>query len=516
MSHPSKFRTRCSGVLMHPTSLPGKYGIGDLGQNAYRFVDFLVRARQSLWQVLPLGPTGYGDSPYASFSSHAGNPLLIDLETLAVDGDLTGDGLASVPVFPSECVDYGTVIPFKMGLLKSAADRFRAFASPDRQAAFEQFCADKASWLDDYALFMALKDAHGGAMWNTWELDLVQRRAEALVRWKNKLSDSVHVQKYAQFQFYRQWAALRRYANERGVRIIGDVPIFVAPDSADAWAAPDIFYMDDKGQMTVVAGVPPDYFSPTGQRWGNPLYRWEVLAADGYRWWIERIQSVLELVDILRIDHFRGFQDYWEIPASEPTAVRGRWLPGPADGIFDALRGALGQDLPIIAEDLGMITDEVRALRKRVGLPGMKVLHFAFNGDPEHEYLPHNYATDSIVYLGTHDNDTTLGWLGSREPQERRHILQYLGCDDAAADNNMGTDVVRALIRLAWMSVANVAVVTVQDLLGLGSEARMNMPGTSSGNWQWRYPSGALTDDVVKWLREATETYGRAASLTGF
>jgi 4-alpha-glucanotransferase len=494
--------------LLHPTSLPGQFGIGDLGQAAYRFVDFLVRARQSLWQVLPLGPTGYGDSPYASFSSHAGNPLLIDLEALAKEGDLTVDDLSSVPSFPVERIDYGAVIPFKMDLLQSAAERFRKQASSVRRAAFERFCAENAGWLDDYALFMALKGAHGGAMWNTWELDLVQRRPAALAQWGRELAGPVYLFQYAQFQFFRQWTALRRYANKRDIRIIGDVPIFVAPDSADAWAAPDIFFMDDKGQMTVVAGVPPDYFSPTGQRWGNPLYRWDILAANGYRWWIERIRSVLKLVDVLRIDHFRGFQDYWAIPASEPTAVKGRWLPGPADRFFDTLKDALGQELPIIAEDLGMITDQVHALRRRVGLPGMKVLHFAFGGDPQHEYLPHNYGRDYVVYLGTHDNDTTLGWFGSLEPEERSFLLRYVGC--GTGPTSAETDIVEALIRLAFMSVADKAIVTVQDLLHLGAEARMNAPGTWSNNWQWRYLAGALSPDIALWLADLSGTYGRA------
>ncbi len=531
---------RCSGVLLHPTSLPGRYGIGDLGAEAYRFVDFLVSARQSLWQVLPLGPTGYGDSPYASFSSHAGNYLLVDLDKLVEEGDLAPEDLASVPDLPAERVDYGRVIPFKMGLLRRAAERFRESAALERRAggnqrrraggdqrrraggnrgrraggdqrrraAFEQFCAQKAHWLDDYALFMALKDAHGGAMWNTWELDIVQRRPEAMARWTAELAEQIHVHKYVQFQFYSQWSALRRYANERGIRIVGDVPIFVASDSADAWADPQIFNINERGQMTVVAGVPPDYFSPTGQRWGNPLYRWDVLAADGYRWWIRRIESVLELVDVLRIDHFRGFQDYWEIPATEPTAVHGRWLPGPSDALFEALAGALGADLPIIAEDLGMITDEVHALRRRVGLPGMKVLHFAFDGGPEHEYLPHNYGPKTVVYLGTHDNDTTLGWFNSRGPEERAAVERYLGMP--------GPDVVGHLVRLALLSVADVAIVTVQDLLGLGTEARMNTPGTSSGNWQWRYRSGALDGGLASWLGEMTETYGRAAKEVGW
>ena len=493
---------RCSGVLLHPTSFPGKYGIGDLGTEAYRFVDFLVSARQSLWQVLPLGPTGFGDSPYASFSSHAGNPLLIDLERLVQGGDLTAEDLDTAPDLPAHHVDYGPVIDWKMDMLQRAVRRFDRHAQPGQRAAFERFCEEKKHWLDDYALFMALKAAHGGAMWNTWEIELVQRQPDALAQWSAKLSDQVHLRKYAQFRFFEQWAALRHYANERGIKIIGDIPIFVAPDSADAWANPAVFHMDDQGQLTVVAGVPPDYFSPTGQRWGNPLYRWDAIAADGFRWWIQRIQSVLELVDILRIDHFRGLETYWEIPASEPTAIQGRWLPGPGDAFFEALREALGDDLPIIAEDLGMITDEVRALRKRVGLPGMKVLHFAFSEDAEHEYLPHNYRSDCVVYLGTHDNDTTIGWFKSREHAERDFVLRYLGRDEH--------DIVWAMMQLAFMSVAQIAIVTAQDLLRLGPEARMNTPGVAGGNWQWRCLPGALNDNVALWLGDLTTTYGRA------
>jgi 4-alpha-glucanotransferase len=492
---------RCSGVLLHPTSFPGKYGIGDLGAEAYRFVDFLVSAKQSLWQVLPLGPTGYGDSPYASFSSHAGSPLLIDPVQLVEDGDLIDDDLDTAPDFPVQRVDFGPVIEWKMALLQRAVERFDRSASPARRAALDEFCEAKSHWLDDYALFMALKGTHGGAMWNTWEIELVQRRPETLDKWRERLVDEIHFQKYLQFQFFQQWTALRGYANERGVKIIGDIPIFVAPDSADAWSNPEVFFMDDRGQLTVVAGVPPDYFSPTGQRWGNPLYRWDVIASNGFQWWIQRIQSVLELVDILRIDHFRGLETYWEIPAEEPTAINGRWLPGPCDAFFQALRGALGQNLPIIAEDLGIITDEVRALRKRAGLPGMKVLHFAFGEDAEHEYLPHNYTSDYVVYLGTHDNDTTLGWFHSRGQEEREFILRYLGRD--------GHDIVWDLMQLAFMSVANIAIVTAQDLLKLDSEARMNLPGVPSGNWQWRYVPEALDDEIARWLRKLTETYGR-------
>ncbi|MBN1640657.1 MAG: 4-alpha-glucanotransferase [Anaerolineae bacterium] len=495
-------RPRHSGVLLHPTSFPGPYGIGDLGAEAYRFVDFLASAKQSYWQVLPLGPTGYADSPYASFSSHAGNPLLIDLWQVVHEGDLASEELASAPAFPSDYVDYGVVIDWKTRVLQEAASRFQQGASPDRRRAFDRFCADKQHWLDDFALFMALKAAHGGAMWNTWELPLVQRDPAALQSWGALLSDQVYLHKYTQWVFYRQWTALRRYANERGIQIIGDIPIFVAPDSADAWAAPEIFYMDDRGQLTAVAGVPPDYFSATGQRWGNPLYRWDVIAADGFRWWIRRLESALALVDVVRIDHFRGLEAYWEIPAEEPTAVVGRWVPGPGNAFFDALQDALGAELPIIAEDLGLITKQVRALRKRVGLPGMVVLHFAFSGDPDHEYLPHNYSPDCVVYLGTHDNDTTVGWFASRGEEERNAVLRYLGRDER--------DIVWSLMQVAFMSVAETAIVTAQDLLKLGTEARMNTPGVTGGNWQWRYQAGALHDGIADWLRALTETYGRA------
>ncbi len=497
--------SRTSGVLLHPTSFPGPHGIGDLGQEAYYFVDFLVAAKQSLWQVLPLGPTGFGDSPYASFSSHGGNPLLINLHALVDEGDLLGQDLAHTPAFPAHRVDFGPVITYKTNLLRQAARRFKAVASPERRQAFEAFCADKAHWLDDFALFMALKDVHQGAPWNMWEIDLIQRKPQALDKQRKELTDEIHFFKYTQFQFFRQWAQVRQYANERGIKIIGDIPIFVAPDSADAWAAPDILYMDDRGQLTVVAGVPPDYFSATGQRWGNPLYRWDMLAADGYAWWVQRIRSVLEMVDILRIDHFRGFQDYWEIPADEPTAIHGRWLPGPADDLFEAFRRAFGEELPIIAEDLGIISDEVRALRKRVGLPGMKVLHFAFSEGVYHEYLPHNYeGSDYVVYLGTHDNDTTVGWFNALPAHERAFVLRYLGRDAG--------DVVWGLMHLAFASIAQTAVVTLQDLLKLDGGSRMNTPGTlGGGNWAWRYWPGALYDGIAGWLGELTETFGRAS-----
>lgn len=493
---------RRSGVLLHPTCFPGSYGIGDLGPEAYRFVDFLATTGQTLWQVLPLGPTGYGDSPYASFSSHAGNPLLIDLEKLVQDGDLTEADLADVPGFPADHVAFGPVIKWKMSVLQAAAERFERRASRARRAAFQDFCEAKAHWLDDYALFMALKGAHGDAMWNAWDLSFVQRDPGALSRARADLAQEVHFHRYTQYRFFEQWAALRRYANELDIRIVGDIPIFVAPDSADAWSDPEVFHMDAEGQMTAVAGVPPDYFSPTGQRWGNPLYRWDVIASDDFCWWIQRMRSVLELVDVVRIDHFRGLETYWEIPADEPTAVNGQWLPGPGDAFFDALCGAFGDELPIIAEDLGIITDEVRALRKRVGLPGMKVLHFAFSEGPEHEYLPHNYEPDCVVYLGTHDNDTTIGWFLGLDAEERDFVLGYLGRD--------GHDIVWQLMQLAYMSVADTAIVTVQDLLKLGSDARMNTPGVLGGNWQWRYAPGALHEGIVQWFGALTETYGRA------
>ena len=499
--------TRSAGVLLHPTSFPSRYGIGDLGDAAYRFIDFLEGAGQTMWQVLPLGPTGYGDSPYQCFSAFAGNPLLIDPEKLVGDGLLSWhDLLSDLPPFPTEQVDYGWVINWKLALLKRSFYAFRDQANPALQAEFQRFCAENASWLEDYALFMALKDAHGGAAWGGWELDIRTRQPEALASWRAALDEPAQMHKYLQWQFFRQWSELKRYANERGMRIIGDIPIFVAYDSADAWANPDVFYIDEQGQPMFVAGVPPDYFSETGQLWGNPLYRWEEMARTGYAWWIARFRATLTMVDILRVDHFRGFYDYWEIPFGEETAVNGRWVLAPGADLFKAVQAALGEVL-IIAEDLGYFTAEARAgvdaLMAQFNFPSMKVLQFAFLTDGGDPFVPYNYLPDCIVYPGTHDNDTVVGWWEESSTAEERVLaLKYLDKPD-------GSDIAWDFIRLAWSSVARLAVVTAQDLLSLGSWARMNLPSRASGNWQWRYPAGALTADLQLRLLELTAIYGR-------
>lgn len=491
---------RSSGVLLHPTSLPGRFGIGDLGEPAYRFVDFLVEARQSLWQVLPLGPTGYGDSPYQAFSSFAGNPLLISLEELVKEGALPSDALEVTPRFPDDRVSFGVVIEFKMAILRQSFHYFQEHASRAQRQEFARFCDAERGWLDDYALFMALKGHHAGAVWNTWEPKIARREPQALARWRQELATPVAFQQYLQYQFFRQWAAVKGYANRQGIRIVGDVPIFVAHDSADVWAHPELFYLDESGSPTVVAGVPPDYFSETGQLWGNPLYRWDVMAQDGYAWWIERMRMAFRLVDVIRLDHFRGFEGYWEVPATERTAVRGRWVKGPGAAFFQALQQALG-DVPIIAEDLGVITPEVEALRDGFGFPGMKILQFAFATDSGNEFLPHNYPRHCVVYTGTHDNDTTVGWFHSAPEQERTYCLQYLGTD--------GREIHWDLIRLAMMSVADTVVFPLQDLLGLGTEARMNYPSRLGGNWAWRFTAEMLTEEIRDRLAGLTETYGR-------
>jgi 4-alpha-glucanotransferase len=507
---------RASGLLLHPTSFPGPHGIGDLGQTAYQFVDFLVEAKQYLWQILPLGPTGYGDSPYASFSSFAGNPLLINLDKLVEAGDLSPADLADVPNFPLDIVDYGWVIHWKMPLLRKAARNFLAQANSERQTAFAQFCQKKESWLEDYALFMAVKTHFdqkaqeagvSGAMWsNYWDKSIALRQTRAVNRWKKEEEEEIAIRKVWQFYFYQQWTALRSYANERGIQIIGDIPIFVAPDSVDVWANRELFHLDEQGQQTVVAGVPPDYFSETGQLWGNPLYHWIVMAGQGYRWWIERIRATLELVDIVRIDHFRGFEAYWEIPAGEETALNGRWVKAPGHELFEAVENALGK-LPILAEDLGIITAEVRNLRDRFNFPGMIILQFAFDLKEAGEmgttnlYLPHNHGYNSVVYTGTHDNDTTLGWYQNRTPEEKDLIRRYLARPDH--------DIVWDFIRMAMASVARFAIIPMQDTLNLGNDARMNTPSTLGGNWAWRYRPEALNEWVSGRLQEMVDLYGR-------
>jgi 4-alpha-glucanotransferase len=495
---------RAGGVLVHPTSFPSPYGIGDLGQGAYDFIDFLGRSRQSVWQILPLGPTGYGDSPYQSFSAFAGNPLLISPALLLRDGYLPDPLPLSVPSFPADRVDFGAVISWKRKLFDAAFQRFQDQPPKGKAAAFESFCQHQSAWLDDFALFMALKERHAdheGGVWNTWPKEIARRQPRALKRWSKELAGEIALEKFKQFLFFEQWLALKHYAHQWGVRIVGDVPIFVAYDSADVWANPHIFYLDVDGAPTVVAGVPPDYFSATGQRWGNPLYRWETLATYGYAWWAGRLRATFTQVDVVRIDHFRGFDAYWEIPASEPTAVVGRWVKGPGSDFFEAMRRELG-DLPIIAEDLGVITPAVEALRDDFSLPGMKILQFAFGGERNSNFLPHNFDRNCVVYTGTHDNETTSGWYGNATTDEQDHVRRYVARD--------GSDIAWDMIRLAYASVADTAVVPIQDLMSLGNEARMNFPGKTGGWWTWRYRPETLTDAIANRLAEITELFGRA------
>lgn len=503
---------RSSGILLHPTSLPGRFGIGDLGAEAYRFADFLEGAGQKIWQVLPLNPTGYGDSPYQCFSAFAGNPLLLSLETLVERGVLTATDLERAPAFPETEVAYARVIEWKLPLLRKAARTFASSASSSERKQWESFCRENASWLDDYALFMACKEAHGGAVWTQWEPEFARREPKALDRWTRKLTTEIQTLKYWQCEFYRQWHALKTYCRERHIRIMGDIPIYVAQDSADVWAHPELFFLDDKGNPSKVAGVPPDYFSATGQLWGNPIYRWDVLKKSGYRWWIDRFGASLGLFDMLRLDHFRGFEAYWEVPGGEPTAIHGRWVKGPGAELFSALQAALGE-LPIVAENLGVITPAVEAIRKQFGFPGMAILQFAFGNDPQGpSFRPHNYPRALVAYTGGHDNDTTVGWwTGSgagdstrtREDirKERAFAKAYLGFENE--------EINWVFIRAVLASIADTAIVPLQDVLGLGTEARMNLPGTPSGNWRWRFPSSALTTGVRERLRALTRMYDR-------
>jgi 4-alpha-glucanotransferase len=503
---------RSGGVLLHPTSFPGPYGIGDLGQEAYRFVDFLKQTGQKLWQILPLTPTGYGDSPYAAFSAFAGNPLLVSPDILLREGLLERADLQNLPDFPPDRVEYGPLIEWKMALLRRSYELFKAQGIPEVRAELARFTAENANWLEDYALFMAVKAAHGGVTWSEWEEGVALRRPESLAHWRVRLEDDLGFQKYIQYLFSKQWAALKQYANARDVKIVGDIPIFVAYDSTDVWAHPEIFYLDEKGRATLVAGVPPDYFSATGQYWGNPLYRWDELAEDGYGWWVERFRNAYRLYDIVRLDHFRGFAAYWEVPANaEQTAANGRWVKGPGVPFFQALRNALG-DQPIIAEDLGVITPDVVEIRETMGFPGMRVLQFAFGAfetDATDPYLPHNFEHNTAVYTGTHDNDTTPAWYRTASKMERTNVRHYLDLDDLPENEDTGRIIASKLVRLAYSSVADIAIVPLQDLLGAGHEARMNWPGKASGNWSWRYAPGALTKDVQEALRDITILYAR-------
>jgi 4-alpha-glucanotransferase len=502
---------RASGILLHPTSLPGRFGIGDIGLEAYAFADFLSNAGQSLWQVLPLGPTGYGDSPYACYSAFAGNTLLISPEQLVTDGLLTNDDLTTMPSLPADEVDFEQVHKAKDAILQKAYERYQHSTDTASRVGFETFVQENASWLDDYSLFRALKNAHSGVAWHEWDQPLVTRESAALACAREDLREQIEAHKFFQFLFFKQWFALKAYCNERGITLVGDIPIFVAHDSADVWTNPEQFKLDPNGVPLVVAGVPPDYFSATGQFWGNPLYNWEHMLADGFKWWVGRVRAALQIVDIVRIDHFRGFAACWEIPGGDKTAERGRWTEAPGRELFTAIRKELGE-LPIIAEDLGVITPDVERLRDDFGFPGMRILQFGFSSDTKNIDLPHNYHRNVVVYTGTHDNDTTVGWFNSVAGEGSTRTAEQIKLERGFCLNYLhtnGEEIHWDFIRAVLASVANTAIVPLQDLLGLGTKARMNLPNSTKGNWTWRFRKNALTSAHSKRLREMAETYGR-------
>ena len=491
---------RSSGIILHPTSLPGLDGIGDLGPEAYLWVNYLADAGCSHWQVLPLGPTGYGDSPYQCFSAFAGNPYLVSPTLLLDEKLLSREDLADRPEFPADKVMYGEVIQWKIKLLDRSYAHFKKSTSRSIKKEFQDFVAAESSWLDDFALFMAIKESNGGVSWKDWPSPLRQREAQALEDFESENADSIMRHKYRQFLFFRQWNKIHQHAKSKGISIIGDVPIFVAYDSADAWSHTELFFIDKKGQPTVVAGVPPDYFSPTGQLWGNPLYRWDVHKKTGYAWWIQRMQAALKIFDIIRLDHFRGFAGYWEVPYGNPTAEIGKWVKGPGDALFKALEKELGE-LPIIAEDLGEITPDVFELRDQFSLPGMKILQFAFGSDADDAFLPHNYPVNCVAYSGTHDNDTSLGWYKNAPESEKDLYRRYMA--------RSGEDVSWDLIRGVWSSVACMTLAPMQDFLNLDSEFRMNYPGRPSGNWFWRVVPTALSPKLQERIFEINFLYSR-------
>ncbi len=491
---------RSSGILLHPTSLPGPFGSGDLGASSYHFVDWLVNAGQSVWQMLPLGPAGMANSPYMGLSAFAGNPLLVDLQELQRHGWLREQEVLPLQIENQHQVDFPQTTSFRLKLLKKASEQFFTDGSKEDRLDFEKFCEREKLWLHDYALFQSIDHEYRNHEWTTWSKDLVLRKQKALDEATKKHAEAIQLHKFIQWCFARQWNALKKYANERGVQLLGDIPFFVAYHSAEVWANPEMFFLDKDGEPTAVAGVPPDYFSATGQRWGNPLYRWDVMKENNYAWWIARFKKMFELFDAIRIDHFRGFESYWEIPEEEETAVKGKWVKGPGEDFFKTIQRSLSK-LPIVAEDLGIITEEVTALREKLEFPGMKVLHFAFNGNPKNDYLPHRYETNCVVYTGTHDNDTTRGWYEKASEHERDFVRRYCKTD--------GHEIHWDLIKLALQSVANVAIVPFQDVIGLGSEGRMNFPGTIDGNWAWRFTWDQVGDDPATRLYELTALYGR-------
>jgi 4-alpha-glucanotransferase len=496
---------RASGILLHPTSLPGRYGIGDFGPGAFRFVDWLIEANQSLWQVCPLGPTGYGDSPYQCLSAFAGNPLLVSLERVRDQGLLLESELVSARANPGD-VDFGRVIPVHAALLQRAWERFERSRPISILREFDRFIEGNSAWLEDYSLFAALKDEAEGAPWYRWEDGLRVRNPVALDRARNRLAPRIRYHHFVQYLFFSQWAELRRYANVRGVSIIGDMPIFAAHDSAECWARPDLFQFDENLEPLAVAGVPPDYFSKTGQLWGNPLYRWEAHRAEGYRWWIDLFRSRFRLFDRLRVDHFRGFEAYWSVPWGSRTAEKGRWTDGPGRDLFDTIFDVLGP-LPVIAEDLGVITDTVVELMDHCGFPGMKILQFAFDSGDPNDYIPHNYDAHSVTYTGTHDNDTIVGWAGSASAEDREYAFRYL-------DIRPSDEINWRFIRGALGTVSDTAIIPMQDVLGLGPESRMNVPGTTGGNWNWRLREPDPADaTATSRLAELTGLYGRSRGM---
>lgn len=505
---------RSSGILLHPTSLPGPFGIGDLGPAAYEFADFVASGGQSIWQMLPLGPTGYGDSPYQCFSAFAGNPVLISLARLVDAGLLSPRDISDLPHFSPELVEYERVNQFKLPTLKAAFAAFRTSAPQTTKRRFEAFREAEHTWLPDYGLFRALKEKFGGVAWPGWDREFSSRQPAALQRARAELAEHIEEQEFLQFVFFEQWGELKSYCHARRIRIMGDLPIYVAHDSADVWAHPEHFHLDEYGTATKVAGVPPDYFSATGQLWGNPIYRWDRMAADGYSWWIERFRAAFRLFDLLRVDHFRGFEAYWEVPGTEHTAQNGKWIQGPGEAIFAAVEANLGK-LPILAENLGVITPGVEAIRERFGFPGMAILQFAFGNDPQGpSFRPHNYSRNLVAYTGTHDNDTVVGWWTSKPGKgsirtdedihkEREFTRRYL--------NLNGEPIHWVFIRTLMASVADTVIFPLQDIIGAGAGARMNVPGTATGNWRWRLGEEVLNDEMASRLRSMVETYDRTA-----
>lgn len=493
---------RCAGILLHPTSLPGKYGIGDLGQEAFNFINFLESCGQTRWQVFPLGPTGYGDSPYQCFSAFAGNANLISPDLLLEDGLLDESDLENIPASDPHNIDYGTVIFYKIDLLKKAYANFKKQKLQSNNL-YVKFCEKNSFWLDDFALFMAAKAHHGGVCWTDWSEDISLRKGNAVAEWTKKLEDEVNYNKFVQFIFDKQWSAVVEFAHSKGIKIIGDLPIFIAYDSADLWSNKDLFTVDKNGKLEKVAGVPPDYFSATGQLWGNPLYKWKKMEKNGFEWWINRFKKLFELVDIVRIDHFRGFDAYWEIPGDAETAIDGRWVKAPGEKLFNRVREVLGE-LPIIAEDLGVITKTVVELRDKFNFPGIKILQFAFGETGEKKFLPHKHVENCVIHTGSHDNNTTRGFFETE-------IASNSGIYEWAQDylNYYGDNITGELIRTAYASVADTCVIPMQDMLNLGGEARMNFPGKLGGNWTWRFTWDQVHHEMPAYYKHLCKLYQR-------